>query len=313
MRHYHNPLYVSHGTADETEGLKQALSLARNNAAPLGVLIVCPEFPEEFPDYRKKYEESLIAQAEASIRSTRHAIRLEEDAVDISIELLSDKVPSIKIIRYVLQHGHDLLIKEAEPRDGGGSGFKAIDMELLRKCPCAIWLCRPIEHSREHIQVAVAIDPESAEQAADDLSKRMMELSRSLADSCSGELHVVSCWDYEFESFLRGSVWVKVSDAQIVEVVRDTQREHRAALEKLIASSGISGNYRVHHLHGRAEECIPSFVRDRKIDILVMGTVARTGIPGFVIGNTAENILQKLSCSLMALKPPGFVSPVKAY
>jgi universal stress protein E len=313
MRHYHNPLYVSHGTADETEGLKQALSLARNNGAPLGVLVVCPEFPEEFPDYRKKYEESLIAQAEASIKSTKEAIRLEEGAVDISIELVSDKTPSIKIIQYVLRHGHDLLIKEAEPREGAGGGFKAIDMELLRKCPCPVWLCRPIAHSRQHIQVAVAIDPESTEQAAEDLSKRMLELSRALADSCSGELHIVSCWDYEFESFLRGSVWVKATDAQIAEAVMDTQHERRTALERLIKASGISGNHRVHHLRGKAEECIPSFVTDKKIDILVMGTVARTGIPGFIIGNTAENIVQKLSCSLMALKPQGFVSPVKAY
>jgi nucleotide-binding universal stress UspA family protein len=44
-----------------------------------------------------------------------------------------------------------------------------------------------------------------------------------------------------------------------------------------------------------------------------MGTVARTGISGFIIGNTAENILQKIDCSLLALKPQGFVSPVKAY
>jgi len=186
-------------------------------------------------------------------------------------------------------------------------------MELLRKCPCAIWLCRPIAHSRQHIQVAVAIDPESIEQAAEGLSKRMLELSRSLADSCSGELHIVSCWDYEFESFLRGSVWVKATDAQIAEAVLDTQHEHLAALERLIKASGISGSHRVHHLRGKAEECIPSFVADKKIDILVMGTVARTGIPGFIIGNTAENTIQKLSCSLMALKPQGFVSPVKAY
>ncbi len=313
MRHYHNPLYVSHGTADETEGLKQALSLARNNNAPLSVLVVCPEFPDDFPDYRKKFEESLIAQAEASIRSTKEAIKLEEGSVDISIELVSDKTPSIKIIQYVLQHDHDLLIKEAEPRDGGGSGFKAIDMELLRKCPCPVWLCRPIAHSKQHIQVAVAIDPEGTEQAAENLSKRMLELSRSLADSCSGELYIVSCWDYEFESFLRGSIWVKVSDEKIIETVLDTQRDHRAALDRLIKASGISGSQRVHHLRGRAEECIPMFVKDKKIDILVMGTVARTGIPGFVIGNTAENIVQKLSCSLMALKPQGFVSPVKAY
>jgi nucleotide-binding universal stress UspA family protein len=313
MRHYHNPLYVSHGTADETEGLKQALSLARNNNAPLSVLVVCPKFPDEFPDYRKKYEESLIAQAEASIRSTKEAIKLEEGLVDISIELVSDKTPSTKIIQHVLQHGHDLLIKDAEPRDGRGSGFKAIDMDLLRKCPCAVWLCRPIAHSRQHIQVAVAIDPESSEQAAEDLSKRMLALSRSLADSCSGELHIISCWDYEFESSLRGNVWVKVSDAQIAEAVLNTQQAHRTVLESLIKAAGVSGSQQVHHLRGRAEECIPSFAKDKKIDILVMGTVARTGIPGFIIGNTAENIVQKLSCSLMALKPQGFVSPVKAY
>jgi nucleotide-binding universal stress UspA family protein len=52
---------------------------------------------------------------------------------------------------------------------------------------------------------------------------------------------------------------------------------------------------------------------DKDIDILVMGTVARTGIAGFIIGNTAENILQTVTCSLLARKPNGFISPVQAY
>lgn len=46
--------------------------------------------------------------------------------------------------------------------------------------------------------------------------------------------------------------------------------------------------------------------------MLVMGTVARTGVAGFFMGNTAENISQRISCSLFALKPKGFISPVKA-
>jgi nucleotide-binding universal stress UspA family protein len=54
-------------------------------------------------------------------------------------------------------------------------------------------------------------------------------------------------------------------------------------------------------------------IEDKKIDVLVMGTVARTGIPGFIIGNTAESVVQQLSCSLLALKPNGFISPVTAY
>jgi len=41
-----------------------------------------------------------------------------------------------------------------------------------------------------------------------------------------------------------------------------------------------------------------------------MGTVARTGIPGLIIGNTAESILSDIDCSLLAVKPEGFVTPI---
>lgn len=71
--------------------------------------------------------------------------------------------------------------------------------------------------------------------------------------------------------------------------------------------------YSTELLKGEPEDLIPATITDTKIDILIMGTVARTGISGFIIGNTAENILQKIDCSLLALKPQGFVSPVKAY
>jgi len=43
---------------------------------------------------------------------------------------------------------------------------------------------------------------------------------------------------------------------------------------------------------------------------VVMGTVARVGIPGFIIGNTAESILYRLNQSVFAIKPQGYVSPV---
>jgi len=42
-----------------------------------------------------------------------------------------------------------------------------------------------------------------------------------------------------------------------------------------------------------------------------MGTVARTGIPGLIIGNTAETVFSQVSCSILTIKPAGFKSPVK--
>ena len=64
------------------------------------------------------------------------------------------------------------------------------------------------------------------------------------------------------------------------------------------------------HRRGEPEAVIPQFVVDHGVDLVVMGTVARRGIPGLLIGNTAERILRKLPCSVLAVKPDGFVSPV---
>ena len=66
----------------------------------------------------------------------------------------------------------------------------------------------------------------------------------------------------------------------------------------------------MHFLEGDAYEIIPELAEEKKVDLVVMGTVARTGLPGFFMGNTAESILNQLNCSVLAIKPEGFVSPV---
>jgi len=312
MHKIHNILFISQGLTDETDALKQALSIARNNKAALKALIVCPELPKEMADYKDKYEASLKDQLQESIQATREIIKVSEAEVPVLIELESGDTPAIRIIRHVLRDAHDLVVKEAEPQEGG-KGFKAMDMELLRKCPCPVWLCRPIDRHRNEMKVAVAIDPESLTREAHDLSLRLLELSRFLADTCNGELNIISCWDYIYEEYLRNNVWFKTPDEDLIKAVMEAQAKHRGALEALVTKSNIGGNVQVHHLRGRPDQVIPKFIEDKKIDILAMGTLARTGIHSFVIGNTAENILQKLECSLLALKPNGFVSPVTAY
>jgi len=100
---------------------------------------------------------------------------------------------------------------------------------------------------------------------------------------------------------------------EVDNIVRESCHQSFTALESLVEQAKISGKIRVHHLRGDADKTIPKHVEEMGVDVLIMGTVARTGIPGFIIGNTAENIVQKLSCSLLAMKPNGFISPIKAY
>jgi universal stress protein E len=314
MQKFHNILFVGHGTDDETDALKQALSLARNNKAALSILIVCPEFPKEMGDYRDKYEASLKEQMQKAIQATREIIKVSEAEMPVQIQVESGGTPAIRIVRHVLKNAYDLVIKEVEPKDGG-KGFKAMDMELMRKCPCPVWLTRPISRHRNEMKIAVAIDPESKATEGRDLSIRLLQLANSLAATCAGTLNIISCWHFEHEEYLRNNAggWVRVPKHELDQMVAKRQGEHSAALESLINESAITGGeYYIHQIKGLPEQFIPDFVDREGIDILVMGTVARTGIYSFVIGNTAENILQKVGCSLLALKPNGFVSPVKA-
>lgn len=312
MQKYKNILFVSTGMSDETDALKQALSLARNNQANLAALIIHPKFPSHLASYETNYEQTLMEKLNASIQKTGKEIGVQTDKMTLTIEAERKNKPALSIIKHVLKGSFDLVIKQAEQKDSG-KGFKALDMELLRQSPCPVWLCRPIKNRRQDIRIAVAIDAESETEEGRDLSIQLLKTADMLAEDCNDEISIISCWDYEFEDQLRNNPWVKMSEIEVTEIVAEAKDNSSSALNLLIQESKIDSRTEVHKLRGRPENLISRFIEEHAVDILVMGTVARSGISGFIIGNTAENIMQKVGCSLLALKPNGFVSPVKAY
>ncbi len=69
--------------------------------------------------------------------------------------------------------------------------------------------------------------------------------------------------------------------------------------------------FQSHLVKGSPETVLPEWVAEHDIDLIVMGTVARTGVAGLLIGNTAERVLPQVPCSIVALKPEGFRTPVE--
>ncbi|MCO7023578.1 universal stress protein [Vibrio paracholerae] len=55
---------------------------------------------------------------------------------------------------------------------------------------------------------------------------------------------------------------------------------------------------------------MPEYVISNEIDLVILGSMSRTGISGFVMGNTAESMINQLECSVMTLKPDSFKPPV---
>lgn len=315
MHHFHNILLVSHGLGDEEDALKQALKLTCTNHASLTVLITCPEFPKTiagYEGYEEIYEQSLIKRMEKAIDAVKSTLKISKKKLSIHIELDSGSAPDVRIIRYVMRNSIDLLIKQAEMSQKQ-QGFKAVDMELLRKCPCPLFIVRPTNHTDKDIRIGVAIDAKNEEPVGRELSLQLLTIASSLSSYFAVPLHIISCWCFRLEHYLRENILITVPEDELDRMVLNEKKEHGKALQALIDHSRIKKPYQLHLQKGLPEETIATFIENNRIDVLVMGTVARTGISSFIIGNTAENILQKIDCSLLALKPQGFVSPVKAY
>ena len=67
----------------------------------------------------------------------------------------------------------------------------------------------------------------------------------------------------------------------------------------------------VHLSLGRPWQEIQRMSQHLSADLVVIGTVGRSGIKGMLLGNSAEKILDTSGSSTLAVKPAGFVSPIE--
>jgi universal stress protein E len=313
MQRFQRVLISLVGDQAEPAALARGASLARHTGATLKLIDVLGEFSWYARLAIPNLEElKQIAEAQRTERLEALAAPLRQEGITVSVELLHGRA-GLETVREVIRGGHDLLLKDAETTDGGR--FASSDMYLLRTCPCPAWLVRPIHRDKLFARILAAVDPLPEElepigaEARKALNARILELSISLAEWDGGEVHVIHVWEAPVEGLLR---WRgEASREQVDHYTQAVRNAAREALDRFLAPFiDRIGRGQVHLVRGTAGEAIPQFAETRDVDLIVMGTVARTGIAGFVIGNTAETILQRVRCSVLAVKPPGFVSPV---
>lgn len=318
MKRFKNILYIYEESVAQDATFASAVSLAQNNQADLTIIDVIPEvtsgigMPPGGP-ISIELQTARIAERRQTLESM---ITPHQQHMTIHINVLVG-IKFVEVIRTVIRDGYDLLIKPAENPDYIERLFGSEDMHLLRKCPCPVWMMKAEETSSyECIVAAVDIAPNEIESAEPELNQEILELASSLALNDSASLHLVHAWDSPFAGFV--SLWVDNPDETEKIMIERTRAWHESAMKKLIqnlrAHIGTETyeylSPRIHLLRGMAKTEIPALVRKLNADLVVMGTVARTGVPGFIIGNTAEAILDQLQCSVLAIKPPGFVSPI---
>jgi nucleotide-binding universal stress UspA family protein len=319
VKRFSNILLVVDDRTDCSAALKRAATLARNNHARLTVCANIDAIPNELrmrviTVTSREVLDVAVTKTQEWLNATVDPVAV--DGVSINTKVLVGK-PFIEIIRQVLREGHDLIIKCAD----SGSGlremlFSSTDKHLMRKCPCPVWIIKPTER-QSYMRILAAVDQDPEEPAKDVLNRQILEMCSSMALAEYSEAHVVHAWEVFGEGLLTSYKW-DFSEAEFEAMLEEEAAGRRRWLEDLVTSYGRRSDmdgasapeFHLHVVKGPAHYVVPELASDLEVDLVVMGTVARTGIDGFFMGNTAESILGELDCSVLTMKPPGFTSPV---
>lgn len=205
----------------------------------------------------------------------------------------------LEIIQAVKRGEADLVLVARRNQESSSLALGNIAKKLLRKCPCPLWMVKP-----DGVNAPASI------VAATDLSpvgNLAVELAGSLAELYRAELHVVHAWPLPMAVPVLPELEVPAQSR--IDVV-GYERAARARFEAALAALPLAVKPTPHLACGAPSVAIQELVEKVGAGLLVMGSVSRGGIAGLLLGNTAERLLDRVSCSLLTIKPRDFVSPV---
>jgi nucleotide-binding universal stress UspA family protein len=309
MKRFKNILFFADGSEEMSPALQRAVQLAESNQARLTLVDVIEpvKTPAEITSrFNIELSDLLIQHRKQVLEELSQSIMQDDNLVYVKV--LSG-LPFVEVIKYVQRGGFDLLIKMASAPAGISEKlFGSVDLHLLRKCPCPVLIDRPNSSTR-YQRILAAVDTDSStRQGCGDL---VMQLASSLRERENARLDIVHAWKLPYESTLRRGRF-RLADTELQMLLKLEQERHQSRLQALLEPYGIAvDDENVQLVKGEAAKSINRVAEQKNSDIIVMGTLGRVGIPGLFIGNTAEEIIQTTKCSLLAVKPTGFISPVE--
>lgn len=285
--------------------VRQGVWLAWLNRARLQFFAALDTTPETLRHLDEEDRKQVAWTVEA--RANRMLQDLVHEAQPEGVEaraLLAAGEPWLEITRQVLREGHDLVVVGTHELSELGRRFLGnTALKLMRRCPCPVWVARAGHSARpQRTLIAAALHPAGS---------TALRLGLALGAAAAQPIHVLHVLEYPVDRLRSAGL----ADSKTVEYHRRVRQDAEQALREQLRQAGHvepGAAVEVHVVEGDGlpDLAIQHFIRDHAIDLLVTGTIGRHGLPGVLIGNTAERLLPEVPCSVLAVKPPGFRSPV---
>jgi len=261
----------------ESLALKRAKLIAGVTQAHLH-LLVCD---------RKHEHSALLSVLKSSLLSEGYSVTTEQAWNESLHETIIDVQQAEGCGLVVKQHYPDNPLKKAL--------LTPADWKLLRYCPTPVLLVKTSKPWAGEVILA-AIDVGNLDGEHRTLHASIVDHGFDIASLAKAQLHVISA---------HPSPMLSAADPvfQLKETIEARYREQCKAFQ---AEFDIDDAH-LHIEEGPADVLIPHTAHKLNAAVTIIGTVARTGLSGALIGNTAEVVLDSLESDVLVLKPEGIM------
>lgn len=308
MSIYNNVLVVLDPTTEQQKALDRALELSRKQGGKLTAFLSVYEFSYEMTtmlsgDEREAMKQAVIKDREIWVSGLLQ--QAQAQGLEISIQVVWHNRPFEAVVKAVLEHHFDLVIKGTHDHDVLKSMiFTPTDWHILRKCPCPVLLVK--EHAwPAQGNIIAAVNAGSEQQHHKSLNNRVIDKAKQMAAMLNARVHLVNAYPGT-----PVNIAIEIPEFNPQEYNSTMQRHHKDAVKQLAAEHQIPAE-QCHVLEGMPEDVIPKLARQLDAEMVLIGTIGRTGLSAAIIGNTAEHVIDRLDCDVLALKPANFVCPLE--
>lgn len=305
-------LVVIDPTSQSQPALERAAWLAKSLGARLE-LFVCDYDPHLSEN--NAFDRAALAKARASLLEN-HKRRLLDLArplvtagLDVDVDARWDHPLYDGIVRKSVDSGATIVVKDTHYHPVlKRSIFSNTDWHLIRNTAAPLWLVKP-RAAAVPPRVLAAIDPLHERDKPADLDKAILTAAQRICAATSGELHVFHAFDVAPALAVSTNSLTMPIALPVRELTEAMEKEHTEAVHALTDAHGVPRD-RVHVQQGGTRELLVAAAEQLRADVVVMGAVSRSGLKRLFLGNTAEEVLDKIGCDVLVVKPAGFAAVV---
>ncbi len=282
---------------DAAVSFRRCIELAERVGGSVHVIDVTEPTPRWLLAAHRESPTDVERLGERRALMERFVSNVRAGAVEVTVAVRSGR-RIVELVGELRHAGVDLVALVSDDVKLSPTTAEAFANRVVRKSPVPVLVLRPLVSAGSGTVIAVDVAAEDGSAALID-SVMSQGVSLTPGSAPITVIHVLAVPDS-----------VAVSDAEGDEAVRSAVTTRRAKLERLVADLGRPGDINVVVRVGRPVAEITAVVRERRPELLVVGTVSRSGPAGLIVGNTAEALLREVACSVLAVKPPDFRSPL---